>query len=117
LWYWNRVFSGNLGPTRVGNENDWVALTSGNGQVLALRGDGTVWRHQWGSGNVNLTLNQVIAERNWVCILAGVGNLIYAIAIDGTLWISERAAVVGPMTKVITTTDKDWTHIESVTPL
>ena len=104
LWGWGRAWSGELGvsqydfyaaePVQIGNDSDWASVSTGNGHVMALKTDGTLWTWgrndcgQLGDGNVTIYMNatpQQIGTDTWSSISAGHIHST-AIKSDGTLW-------------------------------
>lgn len=82
--------------------------------AVALRVDNTLWRFNGNTNPATVGMIRVYAEQDWLCILlTRSGNLGYAIATDGTLW-QTTGGTGSSMNKVITTTDTDWVHVESV---
>jgi len=104
LWTWGRGNSGQLGhgnttsyssPKQVGALTTWSKLDcGGNGQILAIKTDGTLWA--WGQSNLgqlglgNTTAisspAQVGALTNWLKVSAGYYTTL-AVKTDGTLWM------------------------------
>jgi len=103
LWVWGRGNSGQLGlgnvtsyssPKQVGALTTWSTLDcGGNGQILAIKTDGTLWSWgqnnlgQLGSGNTTARSSpvQVGALTNWLKVTAGYYTTL-AIKTDGTFW-------------------------------
>ena len=104
LWGWGHAWSGELGaaqyafyaavPVQIGNDSDWASVSAGNGHVMALKTDGTLWTWgrndcgQLGDGNVTIDMNatpQQIGTDTWSFISAGHIHST-AIKSDGTLW-------------------------------
>lgn len=81
LWSWGLGASGKLGlgadrgnrtqPTQIGERTDWVAVSAGLNNSMALRKDGTIWT--FGStprGEIN-TLTRVGTDNDWSAISVG----------------------------------------------
>jgi alpha-tubulin suppressor-like RCC1 family protein len=106
LWAWGLNDYGELGqgtidgaahatPTEVGHAHDWVAVTAGNGDTLALQKDGTLWA--WGNNSIwggNLGLGdqndrysptEVGHTHNWTAVSCGYEHTL-ALKKNGTLW-------------------------------
>jgi len=106
LWAWGANYNGQLGinskmennyypffssPIRVGNDTNWLYVSTYNTYNVAIKNDGTLW--EWGiySGDVYrtslgiITPVQVGFNNDWLLVSAGIN---YAVAIkkNGTLW-------------------------------
>jgi len=109
LWVWGRNFQngsaglgsfdefGPFGPTQVGTDNDWAAVSIAGSSTIAVKTDGTLWawgsndKGQLGIGNpddlykTNVPI-QVGSETDWAKVFTGRAQLAYAIKTDGSLW-------------------------------
>lgn len=103
LWIWGensrgQVGDGNFGPgifnptpTRIGNDNNWVKITSSTNQSFAIKDNGTLWG--WGQGQYmgngdlvdRYTPFQIGTSTDWLDISSSCCNRI-ALKTDGTLW-------------------------------
>ena len=108
LWAWGGNNLGVLGlgttttrlgayavPTRVGTGNNWQAIAVGDGWVLALKRDGSLW--SWGDNSLGClgqgtsddlahpTPTRVGSDTDWTAISAG-GVVSLALKRDGSLW-------------------------------
>jgi alpha-tubulin suppressor-like RCC1 family protein len=107
LWTWGNNQYGELGlsigstnykssPTQVGTASDWVNLPSSNGsdegQMAAIKTDGTLWtwgRNTYGqlgqSDTVNKSSPVQVAGTTWTTVACGFSHTL-ATKTDGTLW-------------------------------
>lgn len=103
LWTWGGNWSGTLGdgstvndrstPGQVGGFSDWKQVALGNGTVVAVRQNGTVWAwgfNQYGQvGDLSMTNRrtpgQVGGDSDWLSV-GSTSQSSYAIKSDGTLW-------------------------------
>jgi len=105
LWSWGLNRYGELGvgsttnsstPVQVGTDNDWVAISAGQGPPtfnLAQKANGTLW--SWGRNNrgqlgdgTNIDKSspvQIGSENDWVSFSAGYGHAL-AVRANGTCW-------------------------------
>lgn len=105
IWGWGNGGTGSLGnstynyytatPIQIGFDNDWTAISAGNGHCMALKANGSLWT--WGSnqsGQLGFGNNipyqtsspqQVGSENDWTFISAGHLHS-SAIKADGSLW-------------------------------
>lgn len=101
LWAWGSGADFQLGngktqssavPIRVGEDNDWKAVSVGASHVLALKNDGSMWG--WGFASYGQLLNTdesivrvptKISDETWEAVYA-IDNASYAVKTDGTLW-------------------------------
>ncbi len=100
LWSWGEQYNGELGiglpnkfktqnPIRIGNDNDWIDISTSNGHTIALKSKGTLWG--WGLANYGADTViqnhpvQIGTDTNWKVISVGSAFSI-AIKSDGTLW-------------------------------
>ena len=102
LWIWGTSDSGVHGtgtsstfqssiPLQIGTSSNWAEISAGNGHVLAIKNDGTLWSWGW-NGTGALGTNdwtglptQVGTSNEWSHISAGPYNSA-AIKNNGTLW-------------------------------
>lgn len=83
-------------PTRIGLENNWIKVASGESNVMAIKDDGTLWA--WGSNfdkNLGLPSDapdlikvaplQVGSDDDWQDVFM-LGRRTYAIKKDGSIW-------------------------------
>ena len=77
---------------RIGNETNWVAVSSASALTIALKADGTLWG--WGENHhgqlganprVQPHLSPINADSDWAQIAAG-GAWVMALKKNGTLW-------------------------------
>jgi RNA polymerase sigma factor (sigma-70 family) len=109
LWTWGTNYLGwpvlGLGSTnlqtnlrRVGNDNDWVDISTSFSHALAVKSDGTIWGWgenidgQLGNGFADKVPNQLhttpkptVPGNDWKKVAAGGAHSL-AIKKDGTLW-------------------------------
>ena len=103
LWCWGAGPDGRLGlgddvensgePTRVGEDDDWTSVTSGDFYTCAIRDDSSLWcwgQNTWGqlgdgTNDQASTPQPVAGERQWKSVEAGQKTTC-AIADDATLW-------------------------------
>lgn len=104
LWAWGDNTGGRLGlplilattdvPQRVGNENDWIAVSAGERHSLGLKRGGRLicWgeanQGQLGDGHFGsyLTPVSIDASTNWLSASAGGAHSL-ALKTDGSLWV------------------------------
>ena len=102
LWAWGDNYYGQLGngtneecttPVRIGVDEDWKAVSAGDGHTLALKEDGSLWAWglnddgQLGDGS-NARRNSPVrvgTDNDWAAISAG-GYHSLALKINGSLW-------------------------------
>ena len=125
-----------LAPQRVGNDNDWKAVSGGDDYSLALKSDGMLYawgknsRGQLGIGSTDkeTTPRQVGNAGDWKTIAAGVNHSL-ALKSDGTLYAwganhdgqlgnSENGANFNDKSKDKTApiqvgTDRDWQTVSA----
>ena len=105
IWGWGRSFTGELSepgedfytaiPMQIGTDSDWASISAGNGHVMALKTDGTLWTWgrndagQLGNGEISIYSNevpsQVGTDNDWSFISAGNVHSA-ALKNNGTLW-------------------------------
>lgn len=105
MWAWGLNRYGELGtgntinssvPIQVGTDNDWVAISAGQGPQsfnLAQKADGTLWswgrnsKGQLGDGtNIDKSSPvQIGSENDWISFSAGYGHAL-AVRANGTCW-------------------------------
>ena len=105
IWGWGRSWNGELGssmydfyatePVQIGTDADWAYVSAGNGHVMALKTDGTLWTWgrndygQLGNSEISIYINEVPAQvgtdNDWNLVSAGH---IHSAALknNGTLW-------------------------------
>jgi alpha-tubulin suppressor-like RCC1 family protein len=120
LWVWGANNFGQYGngttdfytdrrPRQVGTDNDWESVSAGNGYVMAIKTNGTLWSWGWGvygalgHGNMTSLRNptQVGTSTDWKTVYSG-NNVTYAIKDNNTLWSTGRGGFLGDGT----TTDR-----------
>lgn len=103
IWSWGENFNGELGdgtnierptPVKVGIDNNWILVASGDYHTLGLKSNGTMWA--WGEnkfgqlGNkTNISRNtptQIGIDINWIS-LSPVKRRNSAIKSDGSIWL------------------------------
>jgi len=107
IWAWGYNGVGQLGqgdtdvdrsvPTKVGNDSNWVKVTTNQSHNIAIKDDGSIWAwgsNSWGrcgtgpgSSNVLSPTAVVVADnpKTWRDAVAG-GNASSGIKSDGTVW-------------------------------
>lgn len=105
IWGWGHSWSGELGnntydyytatPVQIGTDADWAYISAGNGHVMGLKANGTLWAWgrndsgQLGNGDYTTYSNhipqQVGTDTDWAYISAGHIHSC-AIKTNGTLW-------------------------------
>lgn len=90
LWTWG---NGQTYPIKIGDNSDWLSVSTGLNHSLAIKIDGTIW--SWGNNSYGqlgdgTTINkpnpvQVGSESSWLYVFA-INNRSYGIKLDGTLW-------------------------------
>jgi alpha-tubulin suppressor-like RCC1 family protein len=98
LWGWGFNLKGAVGngkatveeryvitPERIGVDNDWVYISAGEYNSLAIKRDGSLW--EWGDSNKSDIPKRVGLDNDWVKVAAGheVGHIL-ALKSDGSLW-------------------------------
>ena len=98
LWVWGygaRTWLGTSGavaiPAQLGPDTDWNSISVGEGNLVALKEDGSVWGIGYDFlGNLGTTNTQMqlqrLNNRLWRSVSLGTSHTA-AIAPDGTLWI------------------------------
>jgi len=105
LWGWGYNKSGGVGastvyetqqaPIRIGHDNDWVKVITGEGggASFGIKADGSLWAwgynrdNQLGIGNVPNSFTPVLVgtDRDWVTVANRI-NYTLAIKSDGSVW-------------------------------
>ncbi len=105
MWAWGTQANGVIGnntvtasasqesPVQIGTLTTWASASAGEGNVVAIRNDNTIWT--WGANNLGqLAQNDTISRSspvqvgtltNWLRVSAGRSHVM-AIKTDGTLW-------------------------------
>ncbi len=139
LWAWGQNTYGQLGiggtninqlsPVQVGQANDWVQVSAGQGHSLGIRSDGSLWAWgrdqlgQLGDGGADSDRDipvQVGGFIDWISIEAG-NTCSFGIRSNGTLWAwgANTAGVLGIESVVKQRTplqigsDSDWLSIST----
>jgi alpha-tubulin suppressor-like RCC1 family protein len=141
LWGWGENGSDNqLGigdwtisyinhPTRIGTDNDWINVSSGESHHMAIKADGSLWawgvEHNGEFGNGKKSWNfgvptQIGTDTDWVKVSAGGGHTL-AIKADGSLWAWGEntfgqvgdGTTIGKFVPTRIGTDTDWVIIGS----
>lgn len=136
VWNWGTGSNGQLGdgnsgigvavgtPVQVAGLEDFTSVADGNGFVIALRSDGTVWG--WGINNSGQLGDGTTTERSRpvrtigltdVTAIATRGFFSLALKSDGTVWIWGPGGGLGSTLPVIRTTPVQLTGITNVTKL
>ena len=105
LWVWGQGSSGELGDNTITNKSspvqtvafgtNWKQVSCGNGNIAAIKNDGTLWT--WGFGTSGQLGDNTIVSKsspvqtvsfgtNWKQI-SNSGVIMGAIKTDGTLWM------------------------------
>ena len=112
-------------PTQVGPDDRWLAVSAGDGHVLAIRTDGTLWGwgdNQFGQSGTEDGASYDVPMRvgtasDWVDVCAS-GESSYGLRSDGTLWnwggtsVSDGNAASHSATPVRMGTESDWSSLE-----
>ena len=102
LWTWGHNYAGQLGdgttddsqlPVRIGNDNDWVAVSAGDHHSVAIKRDGTLWAwgyNHFGQLGIGTTVDAhsptlVDGGNDWAAFAAGDYHTI-ALKRDGSVW-------------------------------
>ena len=141
LWSWGRNTLGQLGKgvvggnyaivDKIGTDNTWVFISSGDEYSTAIKSDGTLWAWgdnlygQLGDGTSGTVENkpsptQVGTDNDWAMV-AAANNHTVAIKTNGTLWAWGRnnSGQLGDGTNfdrvlpVQVGTDTNWTNVTS----
>jgi alpha-tubulin suppressor-like RCC1 family protein len=93
LWAWGNGTPVLLYPTRIGNENDWMAIDVGEGLIVALKVDHSLWAwgdNEYGQLGDGTLINKYIPTQigddyDWIMVCS---DSFYATAIkvDHSLW-------------------------------
>jgi len=69
---------------QVGNDTNWVKVSSHDNRVLGTKKDGTLW--YWGYNNYTYQPKKVGADNDWIEAMISLNGDCFAIKKDGTLW-------------------------------
>jgi uncharacterized repeat protein (TIGR01451 family) len=132
VWNWGTGSNGQLGdgnsgigvgvvtPVQVTGLEGFTSVADGNGFVLALKGDGTVWA--WGYNALGQLGDGTTIERSRPVQTSGLTNVIavaagsftsFAVKSDGTVWTWGSAGGINP----VRTTPIQVTGIADVTAI
>ncbi|HEX6186616.1 MAG TPA: S8 family serine peptidase [Pyrinomonadaceae bacterium] len=136
VWNWGTGSNGQLGdgssgngvaiatPIQVARINDVTAVADGNGFVLALKSDGTVWG--WGSNGVGQLGDGTQTDRSIPVQTAGLSGVtaiaagtFYSAALksDGTVWIWGQNVGLGAATPNVRIVPTQLTGISNVSAI
>ncbi|MBN2159377.1 MAG: PASTA domain-containing protein [Spirochaetes bacterium] len=133
LWSWGQkdcedMDSGNsttnnIFPIQIGEDNDWVDISSGKLYSLAIKSDGSLWvwgqngNGQLGNGSYYGDKTPAKIEGSWLQVSAG-STWSYGIRSDHTLWVWGESdyglgtgSTVGTNVPVQIGDDSDWLYI------
>lgn len=90
LWRWGQpggaTSSKAVVPERMGNDTDWLQVSTAYEHCVGLRKDGTIWEWGWHvDGKSGSEPQQADPGNDWVSVAAGQRHAL-AIKRDGTLW-------------------------------
>ncbi len=115
LFSWGNTYSRTFGdgiikenlliPTKIGADNDWKFVSTGELDSWGIKTDGTLWHagaYSYSSKDIDTAFTQIGIEKDWKNINAE--NRV-AIKTDGTLWVFDITS--NSLFKQIGT-DKDW---------
>ena len=133
VWNWGTGSNGQLGngnsgigvgvttPVQVAGLEDFTSVADGNGFVIALKSDGTVWA--WGINNSGQLGDGTTIDRprpvqtsglTGVTAIATRGFFSLALKSDGTVWTWGLAGGLGPTTPAVRTTPVQLTGVANV---
>lgn len=111
-------------PTQVGTANDWKFISAGQGHIMGIKTDGTLWgmgKNYYGSIGNNSLVDvdepiQIGLENDWLTVATG-GSFTAAIKTNGTLWAWGGWVAVMTMDKQKTPiqigNDNNWKEIDA----
>ena len=142
LWMWGDNFWGQTSqattttpvtaPTQVGSDTTWSSVSTGFGQTVAIKTNGTMWswgdnaKGQLGNGTITTPIvvpAQIGTDTDWVNVTTGTAHSV-AIKSNGTMWawgdddfgqLGHGGATTTP-NPVPTQigTDTDWLDVEAL---
>ena len=136
VWNWGTGSNGQLGdgnsgagvavatPVQVAGLEGFSSIADGNGFVLALKSDGTVWG--WGINSSGQLGDGTTTERTRPVQTIGLTNVtaistcvFFSLALksDGTVWTWGPGYEIGSTTPIVRTTPVQLTGISNVTKL
>ena len=137
LWAWGSNDEGQIGddtihtdhtsPTRVGTDNDWVKVSAGHYQTMALKIDGSLWA--WGEGYLGdtdvysqcRTPVRVGTDNDWTTISSGRDHTL-ALKSNGNLWawggnlngqLGDSSMYVARREPFQIESDNDWSILDA----